>query len=323
VKGDDVARVVRQFNIQHSKFKVIHVATPDYDGGLEAGYARAVEGIVGNADFGFPDSIGTGLLADLKQVNILAGSHLTPGDFTEIRELVKDFGMRAVILPDLSALDGSRSGVSPLAVGGTSLDDVRRMGQSVTTIALGMSMEPAAKLLRKKFGTEYRVFESVSGLGDTDRLMQTLSRISGSPIPARQERQRRVLKDAMRDAHFYFGGKKICLALEPDLAAQTSKWLDEMGAAPDLVVIPTLSPAADHIRAQDVQIGDLFSITGNFDLLIASSHGESAAKRLGVPLYEMGFPVYKSLGYTSKVLIGYRGTTTLVNEVGSLLMHGH
>ena len=43
VKGDDVARVVRQFNSQDSKSKVIHIPTPDYDGGLETGYARAVE----------------------------------------------------------------------------------------------------------------------------------------------------------------------------------------------------------------------------------------------------------------------------------------
>jgi nitrogenase molybdenum-iron protein alpha/beta subunit len=302
---------------------VVHVATADYDGGLETGYARAVEAIVRIADCGFPDSIGTGLLADCKQINLLAGSHLTPADFAEIRDLVADFGMSAIILPDLSALDGSRGEVSPLATGGTSVDDVRRMGQSVMTIALGMSMEPAAKLLQQKFGMGYRVFEGVAGLADADRLMQTLSAASGRPVPTRQERQRRVLQDTMRDAHFFFGGKKICLALEPDLAAQTSKWLDEMGATPELAVIPTLSPAADHIRARDVRIGDLFSITGDFDLLIANSHGESAAKRLGVPLYEMGFPVYKTLGYTSKVLIGYRGTTALINEVGSLLMKQH
>ena len=323
VKGDDVAQVARQFKIQNSKVKVIHVATADYDGGLETGYARAVEAIVQIADCGFPDSIGTGLLADCKQVNILAGSHLTPADFTEIREIVADFGMRAIMLPDLSALDGSRQDFSPLAAGGTSMDDVRRMGQSGLTLALGMSMEPAAKLLQQKFGIEYQVFESVAGLADSDRLVETLSVVSGKPVPAGLERQRRVLRDAMRDAHFFFGGKKICIALEPDLAAQTSKWLDEMGAAPELAIIPTLSPAADHIRARDVQIGDLFSIAGDFDLLIASSHGAGTAKRLGVPLYEMGFPVYKSLGYTSKVLIGYCGTTALINEVGSLLMKKH
>jgi nitrogenase molybdenum-cofactor synthesis protein NifE len=327
VKGDDVEAVVRRqesgVRSNGARASIIHVATADYDGGLEIGYARAVEAIVQISDCGFPDSIGTGRLADCKQVNVLAGSHLTPADFAEIRDLVADFGMSAIILPDLSALDGSRGEVSPLATGGTSVDDVRRMGQSVMTIALGMSMEPAAKLLQQKFGMEYRVFESVAGLADADHLMQTLSAVSGRPVPTRQERRRRVLQDTMRDAHFFFGGKKICLALEPDLAAQTSKWLDEMGATPELAIIPTLSPAADHIRARDVRIGDLFSITGDFDLLIANSHGESAAKRLGVPLYEMGFPVYKTLGYTSKVFIGYRGTTALINEVGSLLMHGH
>jgi nitrogenase molybdenum-cofactor synthesis protein NifE len=319
VKGDDVEAVVRRqesgVRSNGAKTNFIHIATADYDGGLEIGYARAVEAIVQISDCGLR-------ISDLKQINILAGSHLTPADFTEIREIVADFGLSAIILPDLSALDGSRGEVSPLATGGTSVDDVRRMGQSIMTIALGMSMEPAAKLLHQKFGMEYRVFESVAGLADADRLVQFLSIVSGKPVPARQERQRRVLQDAMRDAHFFFGGKKICIALEPDLAAQTSKWLDEMGAAPELAVIPTLSPAADHICARDVQINDLFSIEGNFDLLIASSHGEGTAKRLGAPLYEMGFPVYKTLGYTAKVLIGYRGTMTLINEVGSLLMHG-
>jgi nitrogenase molybdenum-iron protein alpha/beta subunit len=259
----------------------------------------------------------------LKQVNILAGSHLTPADFTEIREIAEDFGMTTIVLPDLSALDGSRHDFSPLAAGGTRMEDVRRMGQSDMTIALGMSMEPAAQLLHQKCGIGYRVLESVSGIADSDRLMEILSTVSGKPAPARYERQRRVLQDAMRDAQHYFGGKRLCLALEPDLAVQTSKWLDEMGATIELAIIPTLSAAADHIQARDVVIGDFFTITGEFDLLVSNSHGSSTAKRLGVPLYEMGFPVYKTLGYTSKVTIGYRGTTTLINEVGSILMGKH
>jgi nitrogenase molybdenum-iron protein alpha/beta subunit len=45
VKGDDVARVVRQFNSQHSKCKVIHIPTPDYDGG----WRRVCKGGGGNS----------------------------------------------------------------------------------------------------------------------------------------------------------------------------------------------------------------------------------------------------------------------------------
>jgi nitrogenase molybdenum-iron protein alpha/beta subunit len=69
-----------------------------------------------------------------------------------------------------------------------------------------------------------------------------------------------------------------------------------------------------------VEIGDLSSVKGEFDALIANSHAASTAKRLNIPLYEMGFPVYKTLGYTSKVTIGYRGTVTMINELANLLM---
>jgi nitrogenase molybdenum-iron protein alpha/beta subunit len=127
----------------------------------------------------------------------------------------------------------------------------------------------------------------------------------------------------MRDAHAFFGNKKICIALEPDLAVQTSKWLEEMGASVELAVIPTLSTAADRIQAREVLIGDLHSITGRFDLLISNSHAEATAHKLGAPLYQMGFPVYKTLGYTSKATTGYAGSLTLVNEVGTLLMRSH
>ena len=197
------------------------------------------------------------------------------------------------------------------------------MADAVFTIGVGMSMEPAARLLERKFGTGYRMFDSVAGLKASDRLIQTLSETSGNPVPPRWERQRKILVDAMRDAHFFFGGKKVCLALEPDLAVQTSTWLDEMGAVVELAIIPTLSNAADRIRARDVQIGDLFSVRGEFDVLISNSHAESAAKRLGVQLYEMGFPVYKTFGYTSKITVGYRGTLTLINEMANVLMKRH
>jgi len=142
-------------------------------------------------------------------------------------------------------------------------------------------------------------------------------------VPSKYERQRKILVDAMRDAHGIFGNKQICIALEPDLAVQTSKWLDEMGAIVELAVIPTLTDAADRIRAQEVRINDLFSITGEFDALISNSHAESTANRLGIPLYEMGFPVYKTFGYTSKVTIGYRGTLAMINDVANLLMKKH
>jgi nitrogenase molybdenum-iron protein alpha/beta subunit len=167
------------------------------------------------------------------------------------------------------------------------------------------------------------MFESTAGLKDSDLLMRSLSEVSGRSLPAKYERQRRVLVDVMRDAHIYFGGRKICIALEPDLAVQTSTWLDEMGATVELAMVPTLSNAADRIRAREVRIGDLYSVQGDFDAIISNSHAEGTASRLGIPLYEMGFPVYKTFGYTSKVTVGYRGTLTMISETANLLMKKH
>jgi nitrogenase molybdenum-cofactor synthesis protein NifE len=316
VKGDDVSSAVKQFGTRNPKQRIVHIPTPDYDGGLESGYARAVEAVIRSIEPGV-------LSSETTTINIIAGSHLTPADFTEIRKIVESFGVKAIMLPDLAALDGSRQGVSPLALGGTSVDDLNSMGSSLITIAIGKSLEPAARLLEQRAGVPYQVLHGAAGLGDADDLLRTLSRISNKPVPQKYGRQRKILVDAMRDAHILFGGKKICIALEPDLAVQTSRWLDEMGAFVELAVIPTLSDAADRICAQDVQINDLFSITGEFDMLISNSHAERTASRLGIPLYEMGFPVYKTFGYTSKLTIGYRGTLAMIIEMANLLMKKH
>ncbi len=327
IKGDDVKRTVAglrsavESRTDNNKTRIIHIPTPDYDGGLETGYAKATEAVIASLEFGVGRAESD--FRKSKMVNILAGPHLTPGDVSELREIVEAFGLRAIILPDLSALDGSRQGISPLASGGTTIGELARMGDSEHTFALGTIMEPAAKLLRQRTGVEYQVVESCSGLAATDRLLQTLSGISHGPIPHKYERQRRVLVDGMRDAHAIFGGKSACIALESDLAVQASCWLNELGARVELAVIPGLTEAAGRIQAREVTIGDLFSIQGEFDVLIAGSHGESTAKRLGVPLYEMGFPVYKSFGYPSKVTIGYRGTLAMIHEVANLLMTRH
>lgn len=329
VKGDDVPGVVKRFRSRAPQCEIVHISTPDYDGGIETGYAAAMEAIINNAPciMRNPESpLAAPSSAENRkrgQINIIAGPHLTPADFTEMADIVESFGMKAVILPNLSALDGSRQGFSPLAEGGATIEEINSMGNSDYTIVLGKGMERAAQLLQRKFGVACRVFESVAGLSDTDALMETLSMISGSQMPEQYRRQRKILKDAMRDLHCYVSGKGICMALDPDLSVQTSRWIGETGAIVNLAVVPTLSDAVDLIQAQEVEINDLFSIRGRFDLLISNSHAESTAKKLDVPLYEMGFPVYKTFGQTAKVTIGYRGTLNMLYDAANLLMKGH
>ncbi|MBI1812027.1 MAG: nitrogenase iron-molybdenum cofactor biosynthesis protein NifN, partial [Nitrospirae bacterium] len=258
VKGDDAASAIKnlKFKIQDSRCQIINVATPDYEGGLEIGYAKAVEALLHIAENSF--TVHSSQFTE-RQINVIVGSHLTPADFTELREIIESFGLRSIILPDLSALDGSRQGLSALSLGGTKIDEIKEMSKSEFTIAIGASMETSAKQLKDRFNIEYKALESIAGLRDTDMLMETLSMLSGKPIPQKYERQRRILIDGMRDAHFYYGSKKICTALEPDLSVQTSRWLEEMGA---------------EVFEVDVNKSALFSIEGDFDLLVSNSHAE-------------------------------------------------
>jgi nitrogenase molybdenum-cofactor synthesis protein NifE len=324
VKGDDMEQTVRalrsEISDRNKEFTIVHVPTPDYEGGLETGYARAVETALGSLVCKQNNSDDRcDLRADSRFINVLAGSHLTPADFTELREIVQSFGLDPILLPDLSALDGGRQGFSPLATGGTAKEEIEKMRNAVFTVAIGASLEPSAKLLHKRFGIEYSICDSLSGLSDTDIFMQIISFLSDQPVPSRFDRQRRILIDGMRDAHFYFGGKKFCIALEPDLAVQTSRLISQMGAEVTLAVIPQGAGHADKIIANEVVVGDLHSIEGEFDLLISNSHAEDTARKLGIPLYQAGFPVYKIIGHTSRITIGYRGALAFIYDVANLL----
>ena len=313
VKGENVWMAMKE--IKREGAALLHVPAPDYKGGLEEGYAAAVEALVSIAK---PGEKVKG------RVNVLAGSFLTPGDVNELRNIVESFGLEPVILPDLSALDGSREGFSPLAVGGTPVPRICGMGTSSVTLVLGRSLQKAARLLRKNCGVPLAVLDSLTGLSACDRFLRVLSEISMKPISEKYRRERKVLVDGMRDAAYAFGGKRVALAQEPDAAVGISALAREMGAEVPLAVVPTNAPACPKISAGKVVAGDFGSVKGNFDLLIANSHGAMTAEAIGAAHLVRGFPVFGRLGYNSSVTAGYRGTLHMVNMIGNALMEaGH
>jgi nitrogenase molybdenum-iron protein alpha/beta subunit len=91
-----------------------------------------------------------------------------------------------------------------------------------------------------------------------------------------------------------------------------------MGAVVSLSMLPNSGPSAERVRADEVRVGDLFSIEGDFDILISNSHAVDAAERLGTALYQSGFPVYEIFGNNTKVTIGYRGTLATINEIANV-----
>ncbi len=339
-RGDDMKRILKTFRQDHpelDQLPIISVSTPDYKGAMQDGYGAAVKAIV-TTDYGtVEDEVTASPLSDQRpRVTVLAGSFLSPGDVEEIKEMIEAFGILPVVVPDISgSLDGhlDDSEYNTVTSGGTSLEQLKRLGESSFTLAIGESMRDAAVALQEKFGTNYEVFPRVAGLKAVDQLVLRLSKITHSrketacvepyEVPERFNRLRRRLQDAMLDTHFYFGRKRICLALEPDLLYQVSWLLHDMGAHIQAAVTTTKSPLLEHLPTETVTIGDLEDfedLASGSDLLITNSHGRAIAKRLNVPLYRMGYPIFDRLGNGQKCLVGYQGTTQFLIEVGNIFI---
>ena len=317
VKGDDTDALARSLDRDVGS-TVLAVHAPDYSGGVEEGYLASVLALLTLAEPPKP-----GLLPNLSRVTVLAGPSISPADARELRDIVEGFGLIPTIVPDLSALDGSRDTFSALAVGGVTTTEIAELGIAGHTIVVGASLEPAARDLRERFGTPYTVLDAATGLAGTDALLAQLTLLSGQAAPASLERDRRILVDAMRDAHSRISGRRIALALEPDHAAAIAAVLDEMAARPVCAVVPTSVAVTRRIRAHEVVVGDFASVPGDIDLLVAGTHGKCTARVLGVPHFETGFPRFEVLGASRQLTIGYRGATAIIDAIANLLGPSH
>jgi nitrogenase molybdenum-iron protein alpha/beta subunit len=177
--------------------------------------------------------------------------------------------------------------------------------------------------LQQRFGTAFTVFNSLTGLGAVDGFLQTLSEISGQPVPERYRHQRRQLQDAILDTHFFFGRKRVALALEPDLLHAVAWWLTTTGAEVQAAVTTTKSKLLKDLPIETVTIGDLedfADLAQGADLLIANSNAKALAQELDIPLYRLGFPVFDRLGNGRRCTVGYDGTTQLLFDIGNVFM---
>jgi nitrogenase molybdenum-iron protein NifN len=320
-RGDDVAGFLKLMHARHPELadlEVVFVSTPDYIGSLETGWAAAVTAMVEQLVEPSKDPIPT-------QVNVLANCHLTPADIEELREIIESFNLQPVILPDLSgSLDGHIPDTfQPHTFGGTKLAEIRGMGRSAHTLVIGESMRGAAEALKVKTGVAYTMFDRLTGLEASDRFVECLMQLTGHPVTKKIRRQRSQLQDAMLDAHFHFGGKRVAVGAEPDLLFALAAFLTEMGADIAHAVTTVESPVLEKIVARELVIGDLEDLekrAAGCDLMVTHSQGRQAAQRLGIPFLRAGIPSFDRIGAAHKLSVGYRGTRDLTFEIANLML---
>ena len=329
-QGADIQMAVRAFRQtypQYDAIPVVPVSTPDFVGSLEWGYAAATRAII---DTLVPDAatIGTQPGRRRRQVNVLAGSHLTPGDLEHLKDLIELFGLRPVVLPDLSdSLDGHlpETDYNALTIGGTLVAELATLGDAIATLVIGDSMHEAADLLHTRTGVPDHRFAHLMGIDAVDALVMTLAEVSAEPVPARIERQRAQLQDAMLDCHFMLGMARVAVAADPDLLVGLSQMLAGVGAETVAAVSPINAPWLDQVRSAQVKIGDLEDLeisarAHRAELLITNSHGQHTSERLGIPLLRAGFPQYDLVGGYTRTWIGYQGTRATLFELANLLL---
>ncbi|QIK38574.1 nitrogenase iron-molybdenum cofactor biosynthesis protein NifN [Caldichromatium japonicum] len=328
-QGTDIERLVRTFRAKHPEFAhvaVVPVNTPDYSGSLESGFALAVEAII---DTLVPKSALAGRRH--KQVNVLASSMLTPGDIETIKEWIEAFGLRPMVLPDLGdSLDGHliEQETTPLTLGGTLRCEIARMGEALATLVIGRSLSSAADLLKERTGVPDFRFDHLMGIDACDAFTQILTDISGQPVPAKIERQRAQLQDAMVDTHFMTGFTRVALALEADQLLAFGEFLAGVGAEIVAAVAPARAAALADVPCASVQIGDLEDLErlargAEAQLLIANSHATQSAARLGIPLLRAGFPQYDLVGGYARAWIGYRGARQALFDFANFILGAH
>ena len=118
-------------------------------------------------------------------------------------------------------------------------------------------MNPAADLLQERTGVPAYRFEHLLGLAAMDSLVMALADISGKPVPARLERQRAQLQDAMLDTHFMLGQARIAMAADADLLNAFCWLFAEMGAEVVAAVVSSRTPVLERLPVAQVKIGDL------------------------------------------------------------------
>ncbi len=331
--GDDVRLYLDQYRTEKGAGPmpaVIHASTPSYAGTHAEGYHAAVRACV--------EALAEGGAAN-GSVNIIPG-FVSPADIRHLKEIACAFGIRCTMFPDYSeTLDGeSWAEYQKLPAGGTPIEAVRGMGRAQATVELGKSLEgaaTAARFLEERFGVPRTTIGLPIGIKETDRLFSVLSDLSGAETPAEFGKERGRLIDAYIDGHKYVFGKRAVVYGEVDLVASLASFLDEIGVAPvicatgaatgkfESIVKTGVAHAGDDLTVMEDSdfIGILEACAAaKPDIVIGNSKGYFLARKLGIPLVRVGFPIHDRIGGQRVLHVGYRGSQRLFDSIVNALL---
>jgi len=327
--GDDLGSFITDLEIPEGKF-VVHTNTPSYVGSHINGFFNMMMGFMNYLTRKTGKSNG--------KTAIFPG-WVNPGDIRELKRIAGLFGLAATFFPDQSGvLDAPMTGKYLMYPdGGTTIDEIRGLGDSESLIALGeiISVEPA-ELLKKKWKVDFILLPLPVGVTFTDQYVLALQKQSKNAVPAQLERERGQLVDLLLDSHQYTHKKKVAIFGDPDVVIGLTSLVLEMGMTPRYVITGT--PKEEFTARVNSLFGrygvsgctvkanaDLFELhqwikNESVDLMIGTTYGKQIARAEDIPFIRAGFPVLDRYGGPLQPIVGYAGAIRLVEQITNALL---
>ncbi len=326
--GDDVPQYLREFKSEQKSAclpHIVSVSTPSYNGAYMEGFQATIKSLVVYFAASRPRTRRVVLFPNL----------VSPADIRYLKELLADFGMNFVILPDYAeTFDGGPwDGYQKIPQGGTRIADLSELGGFASAIELGHSLvgqESAGAYLEREFAVKRHISGLPIGIKATDKFISILETVSGKKMPEEIRKERGRLLDAYADAHKYLFEKKAIVFGEADMVAAMAGFLLEIGVIPvlcatgsrsgilkaELEKLSCESGRSFEIR-EGVDFGEIEEISGKLkpDFMLGNSKGYSLARRQGIPLVRVGFPIHDRIGGQRVLHLGYRGTQQLFDRI--------
>jgi len=234
--GDDMVQIIAKASDDGKIPKgktVIHTNTPSYIGSHVTGFSNMVRNMV--EYFAQPEE------NKIRTLNIIPG-WVEPADMSEIKRICGMMKIETLMFPDTSG-----TLAAPLyrtkkmyPDGGVTVEQLKRVGMSSATIALGaFASLPAAERLDEKAEVPYHALDLPIGLTATDKFIDTLRKVAGVEVPPEVMYERGRLVDLICDTHQYLHNKRVALWGDPDQLVALSQFLLDLDMQPVYAVTGT------------------------------------------------------------------------------------
>lgn len=335
--GDDVQKMIQKYKKDFGAGKdlpeLVYVSTPSFKGTHADAFHNTILSLVK----AYATFEGT-----KEAINLFPG-FISPADLRYLKEILEDFGIEAVLLPDYSdTLDNEYNGeYERIPSGGTTLAELKRTGSAKASIEFGYILNTssnrsgsAGQYLESKFSVP-RISQGIPiGIKGSDAFFESLEKLTTKSTPEKHKKDRGRLLDAYVDGHKYVFGKKAVVYGEEDFVVSMVAFLEEIGIEVVLCASGGNSGILKRTIEEKVQPRNPLKVHDNYDfeeiarvckelkpdLLIGNSKGYYIARELEIPLIRVAFPIHDRLGAQRLKHIGYQGTQELFDRIVNALI---